>query len=317
MRRTSLLSVCLLTFLTLSATAATLHGTWRSKLRDNGSIHLELRREDNNMGQSFPRSVFSGLTDAMLQSTGDAPAHFAMTRDAGRFDFDGVFGDGEGGGRYTFTPNMAYARTLQSLGITANDLDDERLYSLAVFDVSADFIREMQSVGYRNSLDDYVRFRIHGVSGDFVRALRDNGYRDLPAEDLVRFRIHGVSPELIRALRDLGYRDVSTEDLVRFRIHGVTAEFVREMHNLGYTNIPGEDLMRFRIHGVTSTFVRELCDLGYPKVSAEDLVRMRIHGVTATFIRELKDAGYVGIPVEKLIAMRIHGIDVSYVKNVK
>lgn len=315
MRRLTLLYVCLSIAITTTAFADSLKGSWSAHIRDDGSINLQVHRDNSTWGQSYARTAFTGLTDAMLHASNNSPARFSMIRDAGRFDYDGVFGDGEGGGHFVFTPNRAFVRTLESLGISSGELDDDQLFWLACADVSADFIREMQSLGYRGDLDLYKRFRIHGVNSEFIRSVRELGYNSLTAEDLVRFRIHGVKAEFIRALRDAGYQNLSADDLVRFRIHGVTSEGVREFRTLGY-QLSAEDLVRFQIHGVKPSFVRELRDLGYKNVDAEDLVRMAIHGVTTRFIREMKDAGYVGIPVEKLIEMRIHGIDANYVKHV-
>jgi len=263
-----------------SIAAADIHGAWNALVKDD-RVHLTVVRNHSDWGHSFPRSDFA-ISDADINSTAEKPVQFSLKRDAGTIDFTGTFENGEGVGRFKFTPNPSYPETLRSMGVAFDStLDDERLFSLAMHDISAAFIRDMQALGYRENLESYVRFRIHGVTTDFVRELRSLGYDKLSAQELVRFRIHGVSPQFIRDMKALGY------------------------------SVTSEELVRFRIHGVSTDFVRELRDLGYRTLSSEDLVRMRIHGVSTSFIRELAEAGYHGIPAEKLIQMRIHGIDAS------
>lgn len=309
--------ILLFVYLLMTATTmhATLHGSWhaRQDIDDTHKVHLSLNREHNQWGQTFALSAFSGLSEAQLHASGDAPVKFSLARDAGTVTLDGVFGDGEGGGRFTFNANPSFASDLRAMGVASSeDLDEEKLFSLAALDVSRQFIRDMQAIGYRGSLEDYTRFRIHGVNPEYVREMGTLGYRNLSAEELVRFRIHGVTPAYVRDMNGYGYHP-SAEEIVRFRIHGVSGELVKTLTSLGYRNLSGDDLVRFRIHGVTSEYVRELKELGYTP-NAEDLVRMRIHGVSTEFIRSLKDAGYSGVPVDKLIQMRIHGIDAKYLK---
>jgi hypothetical protein len=307
--------ILLFLYLLLTATTvrAALHGTWHARLEGDRSIHLSLVREHNQYGHNVAMSDVTGLTPAQLAARDDTPVRFTLTRAAGTLTLDGVFGEGEGGGRFTFNPNQRFGDEMKNLGVSwSDDLDDARLFMLAAVDVSPGFVRELQSIGYHVTLEDYTRFRIHGATADYVRELQSLGYRGLSAEELVRFRIHGVRGDYVRAMNDLGYHP-SAEDIVKFRIHGVSPELVKTLTTLGYRNLSGDDLVRFKIHGVSSEYLRAIKDLGYTP-SAEDLVRMRIHGVSPEFIRSLKDAGYSGIPVEKLIEMRIHGLDARYLK---
>ena len=290
--------------------AATLHGTWTIQVTGDHT-QLNIVRDHSNWGQTIKRSDVP-LTDAQINSAGETPVHFTFNRDAGVIDFNGSFEAGEGVGRFTFTPSSNYVTTLRSLGVSSDDsFDDEQLFTLAMFDVGTNFIREMQSLGLHENLETYKRFKIHGVTADFVRNLRSLGYDNLSADNLVRFRIHGVSPDFIREMHDAGFKDLTADDLVRFRIHGATPDFVRSMRELGVRGVDADSVVKIRIHGVSTDFVRELRDLGYTNVSSDDLVRMRIHGVTTDFIRELARAGYHGVPIDKLVQMRIHGIDPS------
>jgi len=311
--RRSLLYVSLLALAVPMAASAQIRGAW-SAIAKGDRVHLTLTRESSNWGHTLPRTDFA-ITEATMSSATETPVHFAFNRDAGTIDFTGTFQSGEGVGRFSFTPSRSYLGTLQSLGVSSDShIDDDELFSLAMHDVSTAFIREMQSLGYRENLDQYVAFRIHGVTTDFVRELRSLGYEKLDADNLVAFRIHGVTPQFVRDMKALGYT-VDADDLVAFRIHGVNAEFAKAMRDFGVKDLSADQLVAMRIHGVSTDFVRELHDLGYTGLSSDDLVAMRIHGVSTRFIRELADAGYHNIPVDKLVEMKIHGIDAAMLRQ--
>jgi hypothetical protein len=268
--------------LAASIASTNIHGTW-SALAKGDRVHLTVVRNHSDWGRTLPRSDFT-ISDADLNSPSEKAVQFSFKHDAGTIDFNGTFENGEGVGRFTFTPNPSYPQALRSLGVSSDEaFDDERLFSLAMHDISLAFIREMQSLGYNENLQRYIAFRIHGVSPEFVRDLKSLGY-SVDAEKLIAFRIHGVSPDFIRDLKSLGY------------------------------TVDAEQLIAFRIHGVTPQFIRELRDLGYKEIDPHDLVSMRIHGVTPEYIREVENAGYHGVPVEKLIQMRIHGIDAAMLR---
>jgi hypothetical protein len=310
------LLVVSLFMLASTARAEALRGAWHITQHSRG-LQVELTRDHSHFGHTMPIDAFRGLDLSVLQSSSETPARFQLVRDAGTIDFTGAFLDGDGVGRFTFTPDNGYADRLRGLGVVPTDIDDERLFHLAAMDVSTAFIREMQSLGYRESLDRYTAFRIHGVSADFIRAMQSYGYASLSAERLVAFRIHGVTPDFVRDMKAAGYDKLSADQLVAFRIHGVSPQFARDMRELGVTGLNEDQLVAMRIHGVRSEYVRELAELGYRNLSSDQLVSMRIHGVTTKFIRELAAAGYRSIPVDKLVSMRIHGIDAEFVRTLK
>jgi hypothetical protein len=314
MRRS--LALALFFFLAaFTARAAAPHGAWHLSQREDGRMQIEMISDHNQNSHPIELSAFTGLTSAQINGNADTPVDFRMMRDAGSVHFTGTFQHGDGAGRFTFEPNPAYAATLRSLGVATNDLDDERLFSLAIHDVSSNFIKEMQSLGYREDLDQYIAFRIHGATPEFVREINALGYKP-GGGDLIAFRIHGATPSFIRDIRALGYHP-DAGDLIAFRIHGVSPEFIKGMKDLGVRDLGSDNLVALRIHGASVNFVRELRGLGYPNLSADDLVSMRIHGVTPSYIRDLKNAGFANIPVEKLVEMKIHGIDAEFAKRTK
>lgn len=286
MRR--ILTLAVFFYLTaMTAHADRTRGAWHLSERSDGRMQFQMSSERSNNSSPIDPKEFTGLTTAQRMATTETPVDFTLRRDAGTIHFTGTFVNGDGVGRFTFEPNRSFEAAVRSAGVKTegDDFDDDHLFSLALFDVSSSFIREMQSMGINADLDEYVAFRIHGASPAFARTMRDLGYK-LDADQLVAFRIHGVTPEFVRGMRDLGVRDLDADNLVALRIHGATVDFVRDLR-----------------------------DLGYRDVDADDLVAMRIHGVTTSYIRKLADAGYEHVPIDKLVAMKIHGIDEDFVRR--
>ena len=215
-------------------------------------VQLRLERRGRARGSwnsSFPvpLSELAGLKESDLRAA-KTDVRFELRRDAGTVSFEGRFDGGEGAGHFVFAPNQDYVQWLRGQG--HGEADEDKLFSLA----------------------------IHDVSRSFVSALADLGYRGLPLESLVKLRIHGASPEFIRELKSLGYEQVPVEGLVKLRIHGASPEFVRELKSLGYDGLPVETLVKMRIHGVTPDFIKRVARRGDAKPSTETLVKMRIHG---------------------------------------
>ena len=319
-RRCLTMGLLLLVAVAPRAHARELTGAWTASTSETeqGRIYFSLQtgRHDQH-GSTFDLADFAGLNAATIASKTRVPVQFEIRREAGTIAFDGTFRNGHGGGDFTFTPNEDYPRKLRSVGVTLEKegKEDElqQLMNLALFDVSTDFIRSMQSIGYRERLEKYVAFRIFDVNPTYVRDMNGVGYRNLTADKLVETRIHGATPEYIREMRRNG-EDLSLDQYIESRIFQVTPEFAREMERAGYPRLDRSTLVQFRIHGVTTEYIRDLRELGYDRVPAQKLVEMRIHGVTPEFIRRVRKAGYHRVPIDKLVQMRIFNVEPEMVR---
>src|ERR1700686_98126 len=92
---------------------AALHGSWHARMNNDHALQLSLsyqrNSESNNEGShTVEVADFTGLTDAQIHSSGNTPVKFSLMRGAGTITLDGIFGDGDGGGRFTFSPNPKY-----------------------------------------------------------------------------------------------------------------------------------------------------------------------------------------------------------------
>ena len=68
----------------------------------------------------------------------------------------------------------------------------------------------------RVSVDDLIRFRLHGINAEYVEEMREQ-LGDLPFDKLVDLKIHGVTPEMVEELRESGVEDVSPDDVLRWK----------------------------------------------------------------------------------------------------
>ena len=172
-----------------AASAAAMSGTWRARLSETWTrrdgerwVSLNLQRDgDHNYGTSVRQSELEAA-GIRGESFSGSNVHFSLPRAAGRFEFEGSFDSGRGGGTFRFTPNGAFIASLQKTGRQVSSDDALRL---ALHDVDQAFIASIEAAGYKGvSIEDLIKMRIHGVDADYIGGLRKAGYTSLSVEDL-------------------------------------------------------------------------------------------------------------------------------------
>ena len=249
------------------------------------SLYLTVQRGGNGNGRHFhstssfdiKQDSLKGLNQATMQSNTGSPVQFQIVRDAGTFNCEGWFKNGNGSGHFSFAASQAFAGQMESLGY--GKLTDEQLFSLAVLDVHLNFIRELSALGYDHlSLDNLIAMRIHGAGPPFINELKAAGYDRLPVDQLIAMRIHGVTPDFIKEVRALGYEKPQIDQLVAMRIHGVSTDFIKEIKAQGYDRVPVDQLVAMRIHGVTPAYIEKMKARGFNDLTIDKLIELRIHG---------------------------------------
>jgi hypothetical protein len=261
--------------------AEVLEGTWtaryagkRDQPPDTTRIYLQFNYDTSNTGQSWPALDLPGLD---LSRDHDNVA-VELRREAGTIKMTGNVRGRRGFGIFDFAPNREFARQIGAAP-GRRELTTDRLFALAVHNVSRAWIQQLESLGYRNlDLDDLLAMRIHGVTPEFITEMRQNGFDTLDHDELVAARIHGATPAFLREIGALGYSGLDFDDVIAFRIHGVTADFIEALAAVGYKDVPAKRLIAFRIHGVDAEFVKDLKEQGYTNLTPKDLVDARIHG---------------------------------------
>jgi hypothetical protein len=275
--------VCGLTHLAFAQTGAPITGSWNiGGPAADDRVQFAIQRnagQGSHMSSSSPIALaeLRGLTKAQVEAA-TALVRFILLRDAGTFQFEGYLAKGNGGGAFTFTQNPDFANEMRALGYSG--LNDEKVFTMAVHDVSAQYVRDLNALGVRpESVDQLVTMRIHNVTADYIRQFKDLGYADLKADKLVTMRIHQVTPEFARELKGLGYSSVATEQMVTMRIHQVSPDFIKEVGTLGYAHPAIDQLLTMRIHQITPEFIRKAQAKMGSGVTIDQMVNLRIHGI--------------------------------------
>jgi hypothetical protein len=283
-------------------------GEWSMQRSDTpGAVQFSMQSSRGvnsfHTTSNWPKSGFSGLD---FSRTGAQDVQFTVTRDAGKFAFDGAFGNGAGAGTFQFSPDARYVQEMKALGFAGVE---RHQMVFAIHDVSLKFARDMKDANLRGlDTDKLLAFRIHGVSREFIEGFKAAGLNERDSDNLIAFRIHGVTPEFVRQVRGAGHNPES-KDLIAMRIHGATPEWMEGLKARGYGNVALEQLVEFRIHDVSPEFIAELQKLGYEHPRPEQLVNLRIHDVTPAYIGQLQARGLKDLTLDKLVAMKIHGLD--------
>ena len=235
-------------------------------------------RDDEGQSQHESDWPVSSLQGIDLATPGKHDVKFAVVREAGRLDADGVVNAGEGAGVFRFTADPDYIGAMGKLGF--DDIDDHKQFTMAVHDVTTEFARTMKAENLEDlETDKLIAFRIFEVTPDYIDELRAAGLPAREADKLIAFRVHGVTPAVVRELGQLGL-PLEEDQLIAFRVHGVTPEYVAKVKAAG---------------------------LGTP--DADQLIAMRVHGVTPEYIAQMKARGLKNLTLDRLVELKVHGID--------
>jgi len=124
-------------------------------------LSMNYRKAGENGGFNYHNTDFGvsldqlvGLTREQMMSSSGTNVNFQLKRDAGTFNFEGWFKDGNGSGHFTFAPNQSFASELARQGF--GRATDEQLQSLALSDTGQAFISELKSQGYDTSTIEQI-----------------------------------------------------------------------------------------------------------------------------------------------------------------
>ena len=272
-----------------SSAQETITGDWTAKVKqtDKGPVlWLSLNSgSDRGKGRSqmscdFPLQAFTGLNP-----NANSNVQFTLRREAGVVFFDGLFKDGRGVGDFRFEPNSGFIATMRSLGY--DGLTTEKLFSMAVLDISTSYVDELKSLGYdKLTLDQLFGLRALGVTAAFAKEAQDWGFGKLSADELIEIKAMGINPDYIRSMKSLGFDDLSLKKVIELKALGVNEDYVKEMRSVGFENIPVNKLIEMKAMGITADYVKKMRDLGLKNVSINELIQIKATGADKILARE-------------------------------
>src|SRR5712691_191029 len=149
-------------------------GQWLIEFRTGETkVHIDLRYERrsekgtgySSHGFTIDPALLSGLSREQAMS-GGAHVQFQLKRDAGTFNFEGWFKEGNGSGHFTFVPDHGFAAELNAQGYGSPT--DDQLLSLALSYTGFALINELKAQGYeRPTLNKLVDLGNHGVNLEY------------------------------------------------------------------------------------------------------------------------------------------------------
>ncbi len=259
--------------------AQSMSGTWEtgSDRESDGKVHISFSRQSakggkNVIGTDFDLAELSGLSSRDIAGS-NRKVSFRLVREAGIIQCEGVFDNGKGKGTFNFTADGNYLSAVQNLGFT---VDNEKLFSAAVLDITTSQAREVLSMGFKTvEFDDLFKAKIFKITPQFAAEMLAIGFSDLDMEDLVKARIFKIDADYARRVREMGFSDQSMESMVKLSIFKVTPEFIDELRREGLGDLSVEDVVKLRIFKVDAAFIANARAANVP-INVESLVNRRI-----------------------------------------
>ena len=285
------LAVALLASTPARAQGESFAGEWTMEAaREGDSVSVELTRRPQGGGRDsryfkIGLGELAGLARASVFSRGEA-VRFQLRRPAGTFDFTGRFEEGRGAGSFTFTADPRFVEQMKRDGY--GEAVSQNLFGFAVGNFGGSVSDEWTALGVERPTPDQLKsMALFGVTAPYVRDLQALGYEPRSIDQLIALRLHGATVEYINAITAQTAARPTLEQLVAMRIHGVTLRFVEELKALGYERLQPDQLISMRIHGVTTDLVRKFRAEGGGDVPLDRLIDMRLFSVPADLIRRM------------------------------
>ncbi len=220
--------ICTLAFVAFAAQPAvadrSLSGTWSVETSKDGSISMRLAyRDAGGMHESDNEHSLTG--DAAAAIPRDAltsqgrHATFSMTRDAGRFDFDGWLANGKGGGTYTLELNQSFFDTLKARGYDVST--DSQSFAIAATNLRLSYIDAMGRLGLHPEIGNLIAMSALGVDEAYVKDLRSTGLDDLTVGNIIAMRALHIDGAYVRYLRAHGITHLTAGNVIALKAQHV------------------------------------------------------------------------------------------------
>lgn len=189
-------------------------------------------------------SRLTGVSREMLKQE-NAQLDARMTGDAGDLNCSGTVHDGVLAGRYTFTPNAAFAQKMSSTGF--DGITARKSQAFLILDISMAWVQGMKDAGVTElSTEKLISLRALGVDQNYIHRMAAAGYPELRASKLVEMKAVGVTPEKAVEAKAMGFQP-DEHDLIQMSIFKIDRPFVDRMRARGMKDITLAQLIKIKI----------------------------------------------------------------------
>lgn len=187
---------------------------------------------------------WSGVTPQDLEHEG-AAIDARMKAESGEMRCVGTVHDAALRGTYSFTPDAAFAKRMESMGF--DDQTPDRLQGYAMLDVNTEWVKEMKDAGVTEmTARNLMGLRALKVDAAYVKAMAAAGYPELRAQKLTSMKAVGVTPEKVQAVKAMGFSPTQ-EELIQMSVFKIDAPFIERMKARGFKDLTIAQLVKIKI----------------------------------------------------------------------
>ena len=268
-----------------------LRGEWETESDGNDLKILVYGRGSSGMNFVLNRDEVSHLI-----GQGEKP--FQIVRDAGTLFLRGTLKEHrrqvEGNGDWYFRPDTAYVQFMARYGLREDDR--QKVFSLAIFDISRKYLDRMEDLGYRGlNVDQLISAGVFGISPELVEEFREVGYPDLSYQQLLSMGVQGVSPEDARAFGKLGFAHVTPSQLISARTSGLTPGYVREFREAGFHDLSFNSFVTLHAFNIDVSDFKDCYRHRFMDMSEDNMVWVCGFQITQKDIERMQRRGYSDI----------------------
>jgi hypothetical protein len=228
----------------------------------SGTCSITGGRSDNKMSFSWDRgdcvagrhchegssdmlwTKWSGVTPQSLEHEG-ASVDARMKAESGEMRCVGTVHDAALRGSYSFTPDAAFAKRMESMGF--DDQTPDRLQGYAMLDVTTAWVKEMKDAGVTEmTAQNLMGLKALKVDAAYVKAMAAAGYPELHAQKLTSMKAVGVTPEKVQAVKTMGFSPTQ-EELIQMSVFKIDAPFIERMKARGFKNLTIAQLVKIKV----------------------------------------------------------------------
>jgi beta-lactamase regulating signal transducer with metallopeptidase domain len=206
-------------------------------------------------------------------------------------------------------PAHSYLENMESAGF--KNLTVDQLIAMKVQGITPEYVKSMQSLGFKPDVDELVAMKVQGITPEYVKEIR-GVWPNVDADQLIGIKVQGVTPEYVKSMESFGFKP-GPDDIIALKVQGITPEYVKEIRAT-WPNVDMDQLIAIKVQGVTPQYVREISDLGF-KPNADDIVGLKVQGVTAAYIKSLQSSGLGALKLEDIIGAKVMGITPEFIAN--
>ncbi len=217
-----------------------LKGSWKAVIKKD-SIRFRFSNNSGNVESDFlfRSSEFAGLP----KST----SAFTVNRAAGIMNFEGSFENGGGSGTFEFKPDDEFTNFLETRGLTKISETESMVFFLS--DFTKKHIRILEEEGYQVTKENLFSMASFNIDADYIKFWKDHGYKSLVFSELIKLKALSISPAYITSFKQLAFKCLSVNALAMIKAAGLTSENIMSMRKKGHNFQNPEDYINLKLMG--------------------------------------------------------------------